>query len=351
MTLAFLQIENLRNIQSARLSLHPHLNLIIGPNGSGKTSLLEAIYLLSTGHSFRTREINPLISHNAERLTVFARKRDEHTVSIQKSKTVQTLVRLNNSPCHRSSDLARFLPCQVFYQDMFQFIEAGPAVRRSLLDWGLFHVKPVYHDLWKTYRRALKQRNTLLRQNPSSTLLKPWNLILDEVGFQLHLLREDYFVKLQTKFHEILRELTEVNCSLHYFKGWDKKGSQKNLASILEESYHSDCLRQFTQHGPHQADLVIRVDEQKAKHYLSRGQQKMILFALKLAQVCLLDAPSVLLCDDLSSELDEYHLQNLLAVIQKTKGQFLLTGMDTNLLKYTNISSSTFHILEGSINL
>lgn len=345
MTLEFLQIQNLRNINSARLNLHPKLNIIVGVNGSGKTSFLEAIYLLGSGHSFRTREITPLIRHGADSLNVFARTNDEQTISIQKSASAPTKVRLNSYPCQSSSELAHFLPCQVFYQDVFQIIDAGPSVRRSLLDWGLFHVKQNYHPLWKDYRRALKQRNTLLRQKASQRHIEPWNLILDDLANQLDILRADYFELLNREFIVILQQLTDLHCSLHYYKGWDRKGSNKSLVSILTDNYHSDLQRQFTQYGAHQADLVVESNDFKVKQYLSRGQQKIILLALKLAQTSLIADPCVHLCDDLSSELDSEHLIRLLKVIDRIKGQFFITSITKETIPLVELVSSYVQIV------
>ena len=284
MSLSFLQIQNLRNLRSARFNLHPQLNIIVGANGSGKTSFLEAIYLLGTGHSFRTREIKPLISKDSDCLTVFARTNDEQSISIQKSLSLPTQVRLNGYSCQTSSELAYFLPCQVFYQDLFQIIDAGPAIRRSLLDWGLFHVEHPYLLLLKEYRRALKQRNSLLRQRAKEAYFDPWNLILDELATKLDNYRTDYITRLEQEFKKLLPLLSEFDCSLHYYKGWDRKGCGKSLALILQESYHLDLQRQFTQYGAHQADLFIDTNDTKAKLYLSRGQQKIVLIALKFAQ-------------------------------------------------------------------
>lgn len=332
MILSHLQIHNLRNIESARLNFHPKLNLILGENGSGKTSFLEAIYLLGTGHSFRTREISPLIRHGAPNLSVFARTRDEQTISISKSIADPTQVRLNGFPCKSSSELAHFLPCQVFYQDIFQIIDAGPSVRRSLLDWGMFHVKQSYHSLWKNYRRALKQRNALLKQRASQQHVEPWNLILDELGTQLDYLRKEYFEQLSDAFSRILEQLTDLHCSLHYYKGWDRKDSNKSLAAVLADNYDSDLQRQFTQYGAHQADLFVESNEFKVKQYLSRGQQKIILFALKLAQTRLINQSCLYLCDDLSSELDQRHLIRLFELIDEINGQFFITSISSESL-------------------
>ena len=222
MIITDLNIHHLRHIASARLNCDPSCNLIYGPNGSGKTSLLEAIYLLSTGHSFRTREISPLVSHGEDSLTVFARTFSDESLSIQKSLSGPTQVKLNGQPCFSSSELAHFLPCQVFYQDIFQIIDAGPLVRRTVLDWGLFHVEPSYHSLWKNYKLVLKQRNALLRQKAQKALFVPWDKQLVELGEALHHLRDSYFSRWAQMFHIILSEITDVPCSIHYFKGWLK---------------------------------------------------------------------------------------------------------------------------------
>jgi DNA replication and repair protein RecF len=332
MILAQLHIQNLRNIQAARFNLHPHLNIIAGQNGSGKTSFLESIYLLGTGHSFRTREITPLVRHDRDSLVVFARTNDEQSISIQKSTSSPTQVRLNNYPCQSSSELAHFLPCQVFYQDLFQIIDAGPSTRRSLLDWGLFHVEPGYHLLWKNYRRALKQRNSLLRKKSKQEMVKPWDLTLEDLANKLDTFRNSYFAKLEEEFKKLLPKLTGLECSLSYYKGWDRKRTNKSLSEILAASYTADLSRQFTQYGAHHADLIIESQDLRVKQFLSRGQQKIILIALKLAQTIMMSKPCIFLFDDLSSELDSNHLSSLLELIKTIKGQFFITTIDINSL-------------------
>lgn len=344
MSLAFLQIENLRNIRSLRSQLHSRFNIITGINGSGKTSFLEAVYLLGSGHSFRTREISPLVNHDQSCLTIFAKTTDEQTVSIQKSFSAPTQVRLNGYPCKSSSELAFFLPCQVFYQDIFQIIDAGPSVRRSLLNWGLFHVKQNYHELWKNYKRVLKQRNTLLRQKANQKNFEPWDIQLVDLAEQLHILREDYFFQLNQEFQRILPQVSNLSCKISYYKGWGKRNNDKSLLDILKDSYHSDLMRQFTQYGPHQADLMIESNELKAKAYLSRGQQKIILLILKLTQALLISHPCTFICDDLSAELDKDHLIRLMTLVNQIKGQFFITAINIESLPTDYLQDSFLHL-------
>jgi DNA replication and repair protein RecF len=347
MSLEQLDIHHLRNITSARLHFHPQWNVFMGANGSGKTSLLEAIYLLGTGHSFRTRETSPLIEHGNEALMLFARTHENEIISLQKSPSSPTLVKINQTPCYNSSELARLLPCQVIYQDVFEIIEAGPTVRRQIMDWGLFHVKQEYHEAWKHYARALKQRNALLRQSASQKEFTPWNDLLHHWAEQLDEMRRDYFQKWSVHFQLFLKELTEVPCDIEYYKGWDKKNSGKLLKDVFSEQFAGDVQRQYTQSGAHQADVIITSEDIKAKQWLSRGQQKIILMALKLAQSDLLNKPCLYLLDDVLSELDDVHAQRLLACIKKLRGQFFLTGVDSSRAPLTkNLPEASHYTLQ-----
>lgn len=352
MKLAELHIHNLRNILQARIHLDPHINFIIGNNGSGKTSFLEAIYLLSSGHSFRNRDIVSLVSHQQQQLTVFAKTCDEQTLSIQKSNHQTTIAKINGTPCLTNSELASFLPCQVFYQDIFQIMDAGPAYRRSLLDWGVFHVEPNYLSVWKNYKRSLKQRNTLLKQKASKQLISPWNQQLSIFSDLLHVFRQRYLDQIKEKFEICLAKISSIECQLSYYKGWDRREDGFSLEQILEKNYESDCLRQFTQYGAHHADILFQYEFGKAKSILSRGQQKMILFALKFAQAQLLSDKSIVLIDDLTSELDQVHVDTIMNLIQDMDCQtYISIRKGDNLIQPTSFTSSQcLYMEEGQIN-
>lgn len=335
MKLCDLHIHYLRNIQNRRFPLGPHLNFILGPNGAGKTSFLEGLYLVATGRSFRSREITHLITEGQSQLQIFAKSQDEQRFSLQKSLQQPMIAQINGQHCTSTSTLARLLPCQLLYQDIFNIIDAGPGIRRAVLDWGLFHVEPQYHQLLKDYRRALQQRNVLLRQRAPLAQFQPWNHLLSELSQQLDAKRSVYFRNLLPFFGEVLAALSDLNCTLRYFKGWDRKNEGKNLELILEQSMQSDLQRQFTQQGAHQADLLLIVEDKKAKYFLSRGQQKICLFALKLAQLRLLHENPIVLIDDLMSELDKHHIQSLLDYIAGIDSQFFITCQPEAYVKKT----------------
>jgi DNA replication and repair protein RecF len=323
-----INIHHVRNLEALQITPHPRFNFFYGPNGSGKTSVLEAIYLLGSGYSFRTRETAPLVQQGQAALTVFSKTHAQDTISIQKHVNGATLVRLNQQNCHKSSQLAHLLPCMVFYHDLFQIIDAGPTVRRSILDWGLFHVEHSYHELWKAYRAILKQRNALLRQRETKRQhYLPWDRQLVDLADAIDVLRQDYFQKWALGFAALLPQLTDIPCQIRYDKGWDRKSTGKSLQDILDDQFEQDLQRQYTYAGPHHADVVFDAELLKARQHLSRGQQKIILIALKLAQAQLLSKPCVYLMDDMTIELDQPHIERLFAKLQQLPGQFFLTSI------------------------
>lgn len=328
MIVSSLQLKSFRCFEEAFFEFHPSFNFITGPNGVGKTALLEALSLLSVGHSFRTREIQPLIQACQSEMTLFAKLEGGNTLSVQKSKHISPQIRINAQPCLRKSELNSFLPSQVIYQDLFQIIDAGPATRRQLLDWGMFHVKPNYAGTLKQYRQALKQRNALLKIAAKPAQLAPWNQTLQELGVWIDEARTAYFSTLLPQFRKMLKDLTSLDCDLTYFNGWEKAEQKKSLLEMLETSYASDLKKQYTQFGPHHADLQLNTANGKAKLYLSRGQQKIILMALRLAQAQVLDKPCLYIWDDVCAELDTAHLDQLTHLMQMIPGQFFITGID-----------------------
>ena len=351
MTLQCMNVHHVRTLTDVKLNLHPRFNLFYGANGSGKTSLLEACYLLSHGHSFRTRETGPLIQHGEAALTVFGSNSDSQTISLQKNIDGTTRAQLNGQPCLRSSDLARFLPCHVLHHDIFNIIDAGPATRRQVLDEGLFHVKQSYLPAWRAYRQALKQRNALLRQNASSAEFDPWDQAMDQYARIIDQDRCAYIAEWNVVFQSMLETLSDLRCELRYERGWDKKNTGSALASSLKEQLAQDRMRQYTYSGPHQADLFFDIQPLGVKKHASRGQQKILLIALKLSQTQLISQPSIHLLDDLSSELDLSHLERVIQCLDTLPGQFFITGLDADKLNtlMPQHTAQVFHLNAGEV--
>src|SRR5690242_20109979 len=169
MILSELTVHNLRCVEDAELSLDPRRNLIWGSNGSGKTSLLEAIFLLGRGRSFRTRNSERLIRHGQSRLTVFGRTSGVPAtdIGVQVVRSAGTTARVNGSTVASLTELSQAFPVQVIDPGVHKLVEEGGFRRRRWMDWAVFHVEPGFADEWVRYTRAVKQRNAALRREPS----------------------------------------------------------------------------------------------------------------------------------------------------------------------------------------
>src|SRR6266851_5673165 len=168
MSLIELTVEDLRCLQRAELALDPRRNLIWGSNGSGKTSLLEGIFLLGRGRSFRTRNSERLIRHGQPRLTVFGRTDGipAQAVGVQVSRAGGTIARINGATAASLTELSEAFPVQVIDPGVHKLVEEGGFRRRRWMDWAVFHVEHGFADLWVRYTRAVKQRNAALRHQP-----------------------------------------------------------------------------------------------------------------------------------------------------------------------------------------
>lgn len=344
MILKNIVLENFRCFPSYKTELDQRFNYILGENGTGKTAFLEALSVLCTGHSFRVREIAPLILHTQPHLTVSATLSEGEQILVKKSTKSQTAIKINDQPCLRTSELVTLLPSQVIYQDIFQIIDAGPVYRRQLLDWGVFHVKPFYHQTFHQYKQALKQRNALLKKKSSLSTLSYWDKTLNELAQKIDDMRKEYISLLNPVFKKNIASMTKTDCQINYYNGWSK--SDHSLIEVLEKNYETDKAREYTQYGPHHADLEIISSNGTVKRFLSRGQQKIMLISLRISQALLLNKPCLYIWDDICAELDEYHLTQLAYLIREIPGQFFISGIYINQSPLVRINPGTILIMK-----
>jgi len=349
-------ITNVRNIQNASLTLGPKFNIFFGPNGAGKTSIIESIYLLATTKSFRSSHSRKIINENNHSLTVFGRIEGLHEhakLGVEKTLEAKT-IRVNGKTVNAVSELAERLPVLVIEQDSHKLVESGPLWRRKFIDWGLFHVKHDFNSVWSSFNKTLKQRNALLLQGADSEMIDNWDEGLATLGERYSELREDYIQTLEPVFNSFAEELiADSDFGLNYKKGWAK---DKSLKQSLSENLDRDRLNGRTSSGPHRGDLVIRKNGKDIREHVSRGQEKLLVYALNLAQVSLLkelkDKDTILLLDDLGSELDVNHSNNLLQLLSRSFGQVCITTANLDTIPLANMEDvKLFHVKHGSIEV
>lgn len=359
MSVLRLDITGLRNLKPVTLSLSPRVNIFSGNNGSGKTSILEAIYLLSLARSFRSHKINTVINYQANDCTIFAKiKKTEHIahqLGINRNKQGDLQIRLDGQNIRTAIQLADILPLQIINPDSFRLLEGSPKLRRQFIDWGVFHSEPKFLIAWQRVQKSLKQRNSWLRQtNKNFDELIVWNKELCEASEEVDHYRKDYIKQLMPIFEKILYDLVDIKgFSLNYYRGWDKEAK---LEQVLNNSIDRDLQLGHTQAGSQRADLRLKLSGYNAVDVLSRGQQKLVVCALKIAQGYLLNTIKkeqvIYLIDDLASELDEKHSNLLCQLLDDLHCQVFITcvengNLSDNWKPQTEISM--FHVEHGII--
>ena len=361
MQLTRLNIERVRNLQAVALQELQPFNIFYGQNGSGKTSILEAIHLLATGRSFRTHIPKRYIQHHAEHAVIFAQSSQER-IGMQKFASGEQLIKVNGDSIASQSQLAKLLPLQLIDPQSTDIIDQGSKPRRQLLDWLMFHVEPGFYFAWQYYSRALKQRNSLLksRRNLSLADLEPWNKMLSEYGEILHSQRVAMIEQWQQFFQQDVRQLLpNLEITLEYQAGFH---IEQGLMQDLIQQHTKDIDRRYTEYGPHRADLCLKIAgdalRSDAAHVLSRGQKKLLIMALKLSQIAMLHAANketVVLLDDLTAELDFAAQQRLIERLSQLGSQVFMTTLDhASVLKHLqdlSISFQLFHVVHGQVSL
>jgi DNA replication and repair protein RecF len=352
MTLRRVQVTDFRCLHQANLELDPNFTLISGPNASGKTSLLEAIYVLGRGRSFRTRTLEHLIRTGAERMVIVgeAEVSDRRvTLGVEGSKE-GLRARLGGERVGTLAELAAALPVQIIDPEIHRLIEEGPSRRRRLLDWGVFHVEPSFIGNWQKYQQVLRQRNAALRSNQA--LVSAWDGDLVRYGELITEARARYVALLAPMAQAAARDLLNVELTLSYRTGWAR---ELTLTEALTRSRPQDHESLATQVGPQRAELAIRVGGLPARDRISRGQQKLLAAVLLLSQMRLLPQESsvrpTLLLDDPAAELDAQRLSGLIRAVQAQPLQLIVTTLHEELSEFAGFGAPgrRYRIEQGEI--
>ena len=352
-----LDIRGVRNLAPLNITPSPLVNFIYGDNGSGKTSVLEAIHLLAAGKSFRSTQVRQVLSHDSDRCEIdlnFSREPESEVRALYhlRLKNGDHLFRLDGSLLSAQSQVAVLLPVQVIEPNTFRLLSGTPEDRRQFLDWGVFHVEPAFIEEWRMFRQTLKQRNSALKQD-TGDWLDVWNSGFVESAQRIDQFRKAYLTLLTQEFRSTLASLdNSLDVNLNYYPGWDR---DSDLASVLERQKDRDIQLGFTQSGPHRAELRITVNRVPAAEVLSRGQQKTVVAAMKLAQGIVFKQQTgtapIYLVDDLASELDARHRLALCQVLEDLKCQVFITSIEKNQLMdgWAPADFKVFHVEHGQL--
>lgn len=361
MRLTKLDITYFRNLEQVSLQPHPKFNLIYGANGAGKTSILEAIYYLGMGRSFRSSLPSNLIQHDKAKFSIVAKQTNdvsetaENIIGIERQQNGNSTIKINSEQQKNRDNLIQTIPLQLIDVAGHRVVEAGPGARREFIDWGLFHVEQEFLLCWRRVRKSLRQRNALLKNKDRNikAQLAPWNKDLATHGLQLHQLRETYMQKLTPIAENILSDLLETNITISYYPGWNPK---ENLLHELEKRTNADIALGYTGIGPQKADVRFKSEKGSAQETLSRGQQKLLVCALQLAQGKLVKELSnkdcIYLIDDLPSELDSKGRKKVLTELANNSSQVFITSianLQKNERKVMENNLRVFHVKHGAI--
>ncbi len=355
-----LRLTNFRNLFDKELLFGNRVNVVYGNNGSGKTSLLEAIYVLNYGKTFRSSKLKHAIKKNCHAFTLFGKiKLDDekfHHVGLTKSNTKDSVV-IDSRKQVNLSEFSQRHPIQIIDPGSFYLLQGGPEVRRKFLDWGVFHVEHSFLNAWRRYKNSLKQRNALLRHDRIPRLeLDIWTQNFCQSAMEVSRYREHYYSLMEEQLNQMIVE-TPLNefqkFSIHYYPGWD---TEKDLYRVLEETIDRDAKYKYTQYGPQKADIRLRIGSDNVINVLSRGQQKLLIALLKIIQTkvvySLTGCQPTLLFDDIDSELDEDYLQTVINLGVQHNQQVFLTSTSLQVMSKLNGDADIrmFHVEHGVVS-
>ncbi|MZI93828.1 DNA replication/repair protein RecF [Vibrio sp. CAIM 722] len=356
MPLTRLVIQQFRNIQACDIDLSSGFNFLIGPNGSGKTSVLEAIYLLGHGRSFKSSITGRVIKNECQELFVHGRflnpDQFELPIGINKQRDGSTEVKIGGQSGQKLAQLAQVLPLQLIHPEGFDLLTDGPKQRRAFIDWGVFHSEPAFFEAWGRFKRLNKQRNALLKTATVYRELSYWDQELARLAEQIDGWRRVYVEQISEVAQTLCGEfLPEFEIGLKYYRGWEKDTPYQD---ILANNFERDQHLGYTFSGPNKADLKIKVNGTPVEDVLSRGQLKLMVCALRVAQgqhlTDLTGKQCIYLIDDFASELDSQRRKRLADCLKSTGAQVFVSSITkSQVADMIESNSKMFHVEHGTI--
>jgi len=356
-TIEKLQILQFRNLKNQYLEPNTNTSLFIGGNGQGKTNFIEALYYLSHNRSYKSKNIKDVVPFEKEFLQIDAVV-DSTRVLLKKSKNKNTIL-FNQKKVSSNSRLTQLMPVQIISPDRGFVVGGPPKLKRSYLDWGVFHVNPGLLNTYKSYNKALKNTNMLLTNN-NTKQLEHWFNQVAALSVEITSARDDYIQKIRKTLTgssiEPLKELIKKNNTFDFFlqSGWTKDANHTNQESVYEYLIKNKGLFAKLKHlnyGPHRATVDYCLNNQNEQN-LSRGEQKKLSIFYWMAQVLVLvelNIKPIVLIDDISSELDQEKINSILGFLTKLDLQIFITDIGGQPLPLDKKRSSIYKIDKGVI--
>lgn len=336
-----LLVRGFRNLEDLDLSPGPRFNVFFGDNGQGKSNLLEAIYYLGSLASFRGAPREDLIGHEAERALLAARFMAEpHALKAQVrlSRKEGRALALNDKRPRSGAAWVSALPMVLFHPGDVSLVGGAPEARRAFLDRILEQMDATFARASQTYKKALRSRNRLLKAaNTDRRSIAAYDELLASAGAVLGQSRARVIEELKPRVEEAFHEVAGSDLALEVAYRPRVEPNVDAIRKALSASFAKDLARGFTTEGPHGDDLALTVGARGARHHASQGQHRMMVLALKVAELEVLarrlGRVPVLLLDDVSSELDPVRNRRLFALFDRLGGQVFLTTTQRELIR------------------
>ncbi|WP_158965321.1 DNA replication/repair protein RecF [Paraglaciecola sp. L3A3] len=359
MKLDRVQVSSFRNIKDLSLKPNKKLNIFIGENGSGKSSILEAVHYLGFARSFRTTKHKNVIQSGESSFTVFCTTFEESQseskkLGLYRDRNDICTVNINGDKKQRATELASHLPIQIFTPQSSDLLLGAPKLRRTYLDWLLFHVEQPFNYEVQIFRKSLKQLNSIYKKFTTSQERQYWIELFQKQGeivskYRESLVQERLIALINLNLKDFL---PEFSLEISYYRGWEKGTT---LADALVRNFERDQRNGFVSVGPHKADLRIKAQGLPAQELLSRGQLRMLVAAMQLAQTQYLHEKtgktSIFLLDDIGAELDEEKRKVFISKLNASDSQLFVTAIDLNELNFLNNynDKTVFHVEHGQV--
>jgi DNA replication and repair protein RecF len=331
-------LYNFRSYTKYSVEFSPGVTVIVGPNGSGKTNLLEAIYVLGLGGSFRGVD-RDMINHGEAWLKIQGLYNDQKRTVIYKlhPDKLEKQFEIDGSKKARLTHQYK-LPVVLFEPDHLRLLKSSPTGRRDYLDGLLTKMYPDFTWTKHQYERVLQQRNSLLKNRFGLSQIEDqlfaWDVRLADLGSVIVQRRLALIDKLNQVFGEVYSSIagTKTKLQVEYKSSLSLENYQANLLGVLSKSINQDLTRGFTSYGPHRDDFVININGKSAAGSASRGEVRSMLLALKIIELKLLaeqnENPPILLLDDVFSELDSARRRALTKITKDYQAFITTTDAD-----------------------